>query len=155
MRLRKYLLPGVALGASALLALQNPVSAAPAADRIELGRLSSGATAAFVRAGAGEWGVPISGVSVPVYAQPRRAQIQVFRGGDAATGLASGYQSVTKEADAVVARAKVSDGEAAFAVEDRWKVSVLTVSRNVNVTGGEANSGFYSAIRLSAARTVA
>jgi hypothetical protein len=154
---RKYALIGLGLGALALLGQQNTNREPSAANRINLGRLSNGATVAFVRAGANEWGIQISGGSTPGYSQAKPAQIQVFRGGDNSTDLASSYQSVTKEADAVVARAKVSGGEAAFAVEDRWKVSgaVLSVSRKVSVTGGEANAGFYSAIRLSTARTVA
>ena len=150
-----YLL-GVAVGASALFAQPNPASAPPAANRVELGRLSN-ATVAFVRAATGEWGIQISAPSAPGYTQPKPAQIQVYRGGDNATDLASGYQFVTKEADSVVAKAIVSGGEAAFSVEDRWKISdaVLSVSRKVTVTSGQDSAGFYSAIRLATARTVA
>ena len=56
----------------------------------------------------------------------------------------------------MVAKARVAGGEAAFAVEDRWKVSgaVLSVSRKVSVTGAEDNAGFYSAIRLLTSPTV-
>ena len=153
---RKYVLLGIALGALALLAQQKPASTPAPANRIELGRLSNGAAVAFVRTG-GEWGIQISGGDPQSFAQPKPAQIEVYRGGDNATDLASGYQSVTKEADSVVAKAKVSGGEAVFAVEDRWKVAgaVLSVSRKVTVTGGEANAGFYSAVRFSTARTVA
>ena len=47
-------------------------------------------------------------------------------------------------------------GKAAFAVEDRWKVSgaALSLSRKVSVTAAEDNAGFYSAIRLLTAPTV-
>jgi len=79
---------GVAVGASALLAQPNPASAPPAANRVELGRLSN-ATVTFVRAATGEWGIQISDPSAPGYMQPRPAQIQVYRGGDNATDLAS------------------------------------------------------------------
>jgi hypothetical protein len=51
---RKCALPGMALGATALLALQNPAGAPATANRIDLGRLSNGATVTFLRAGAGE-----------------------------------------------------------------------------------------------------
>lgn len=90
--------------------------------------------------------------------QPKPAQIEVYRGADNVTQLAAGYQAVQKEAGAIVARAKVaSGGEAAFAVEDHWKISgaVLSLSRKVSVTGAESNAGFYSAIRLTTAPTVA
>ena len=89
--------------------------------------------------------------------QPKPAQIEVYRGQTNAQQLAAGYQSVKKEADTIVATAKVAGaGQAAFAVEDRWTVTgpVLSLSRKVSVTGAEDNAGFYSAIRLSAASTV-
>jgi len=151
---RKYVLLSVALGASTVPAQQRPSSAA---NRIELGQLVNGAAVTFVRAGAGDWGVQISGGAAQSFAQPKPAQVEVYRGGDNVTDLASGYQSVAKETDVVVAKAKVSGGEAVFTIEDRWKVAgaVLSVSRKVTVTGGEANAGFYSAVRLSTARTVA
>jgi hypothetical protein len=153
---RKSVMIGVVLGATALLALQSAPSAPPAANRIELGRLSNGAAVVFTRAGAGDWGIQISGSGAMGFAQPKPASIQVFRGGENAADLASGYQSVTKEANAVVAKARISGGAAALEVEDRWAVTgaALSVSRKVTVTSGEANAGFYSAIRLSTARTI-
>ena len=51
---RKCALLGMALGPTALLALQNPAGAPATANRIDLGRLSNGATVALLRAGAGE-----------------------------------------------------------------------------------------------------
>ncbi|MFB3778382.1 MAG: hypothetical protein ACE141_12265 [Bryobacteraceae bacterium] len=125
------------------------------ASRVLLGRLTDGAAVAFVRAVGGDWGIEISGAARLV--QPKPAQIEVYRGGDSASQLAAGYQSVRKEADAVVALAKVSgDGEAAFSFEDRWRISgaVLSLSRKVSVAGAEAGAGFYSAIRFSTAPTV-
>ncbi len=155
---RRFALLGVALGASSLLGQQRPAgSPASAANRIELGRLANGATVMFVRGADREWGIQISAGSAPAYAQSKPAQIQVFRGGENATDLASGYESVAKEADAVVGKAKVSGGEASFIIEDRWKASgsLLSLSRKVSVTGSEPKAGFYSAIRLSTPRTVA
>ncbi len=153
---RRNVLLTAVLGLSAMVVQGNPAGTT-AEERIELDRLSNGASVAFVRAGTGEWGIQISSPSTPAYEQPKPAFVQVFRGADNSTDLASGYQSVTKAADAVVAKARVTGGQAAFAVEDRWKISgaVLSVSRKVSVTGGEADAGFYSAIRLSTARTVA
>ncbi len=126
-------------------------------DRIELARLANGAAVTFVRAGAGDWGIEISGGGAPRLTQPKPAQIEVYRGQENVQQLAAGYQSATKDGDAVVAKAKVAgEGKAAFEVEDRWKVSgaVLSLDRKVNVTGTEENAGFYSAIRLSSAPTV-
>jgi hypothetical protein len=124
------------------------------ANRIVLGRLANGAAVTFVRAASGDWGIEIAGAGVPRLTQRKPAQIEVYRGEENVRQLAAGYQSVQKEADAVVAKAKVAGGgEAAFDVEDRWKISgaALSLSRKVSVTGAEANAGFYSAIRLSTA----
>jgi hypothetical protein len=127
-------------------------------NRIELGRLGIDGVVTFVRAGSGDWGIEISGAAAQPLTQQKPAQIEVYRGEESVRQLAAGYQSVRKEAGAVVARAKVAGGgEAAFAVEDRWKISgdVLSLSRKVSVTGAEDKAGFYSAIRLSTAPTVA
>jgi len=145
----------------ALLLLTAPFAPAqPArttdANRVELGRLATGAAVAFVRADSGDWGIEISGGATPPMTQPKPAQIEVYRGEDHVRDLAAGYQSVQQEAGTVVANANVAGGgEAAFAVEDRWTVSgaVLSLGRNVKVTGTETNAGFYSAIRLVTAPT--
>ncbi len=142
---------------TALAAAQQKPAGAPMASRIELGRLASGAAVAFVRAGSADWGIEISGGGQR-FSQPRPAQIEVYRGDENASQLAAGYQSVRKEADAVVATAKLAgDGQAAFEVQDRWMVSgaVLSLSRKVSVTRAENGAGFYSAIRLSTAPTIA
>ncbi len=133
-------------------AQQNQVNAV---NRIELGRLPNGATVAFVNSA--EWGIEISDGNAQHFTQPKPAQIEVFHGQTNAQQLAAGYQSVKKEADAIVAIAKVAgEGAAAFAVEDHWKISgaVLSLSRKVIVTGAEDNAGFFSAIRLTTAPTV-
>jgi hypothetical protein len=130
---------------------QQKQAGATAANSIVLGRLANGAAVTFVRAGSGDWGIEISGAAVPRLMQPKPAQIEVYRGEENDRQLAAGYQSVQKENDAVVASAEVAGGGgAAFAVEDRWKISgaVLSLSRKVSVTTTENNAGFYSAIRL-------
>ena len=84
-------------------------------------------------------------------AQRKPAQIEVYRATRTRASLPPAYQAVQKEGDAVIAKANVAgEGQAAFAVEDRWKVSgaVLSLSRKVSVTGAETNAGFFSAIRL-------
>ncbi len=127
------------------------------AGRLELGRLANGATAVFSRAGSGDWGIEISGGAGPQLTQPKPAQIEVYRGQTNVQQLAVGYQSVQKEADTVVATAKVaSQGKAAFTIEDRWKISgpTLSLSRKVTVATAEDDAGFFSAIRLVTAPTV-
>jgi hypothetical protein len=135
----------------------SAASFAQQADRAYLGRLQNGATVSFVRSVKGEWGIEIFGGTTPPLMQQKPAQIDIFRGKDDIRQLATGYQSVKKESVVVVATAKVtSEGDAAFEVEDRWKVSgnVLSLSRKVSVTSAEENAGFYSAIRLSTAPAV-
>jgi hypothetical protein len=126
-------------------------------NRMELGKLDNGATIAFVRADSGEWGIEISGVSVPSMAQLQPAQIELYRGGDNVSDLATGYQSMHWEAGAFVADATVKAGDdLAFAVEDVWRIdgASLLLSRNVKVTGTDTNAGFFSAIRLASAPAV-
>ena len=128
-----------------------------AASRVELGPLASGAAVAFVQAGSGDWGIEISGGTAPSMAQSKPAQIQIYRNESSVQDVARGYQSVRKEADAVVADATVTgENGAAFAFEDVWRVkgASLMLSRNVKVTGTETNAGFYSAIRLAATPTI-
>jgi hypothetical protein len=124
------------------------------AGRIVLGHLANGATVAFVRAGSGEWGIDISGDAAPHLAQPKPAQIEIYRSEDDVTDLAAGYRSAQKEPEGIIARATVDDaGGASFAFVDRWKIAgdVVTLSRTVTVTRGKENAGFYSAIRFSTA----
>jgi hypothetical protein len=128
-----------------------------AANRVELGQLASGAAAAFVRAGSGDWGIEISGGTAPAMAQAKPTQIEVYRGGENVSVLAAGYQSVRQQADSVVASATVTgDNGAAFSFEDVWRIdgASLLLSRNVKVTGTDTNAGFFSAIRLSSAPAV-
>ena len=126
-------------------------------DRVELGRLQTGAAVSFVQADDDEWGIEITGGNSLGMAQQKPAQIELFAGAENVSHLASGYQSVQKEGDSILAKAILTgDGAAAFEVEDLWKVSgnVLSLSRNVSVTGTEPNAGFYSAIRLSTAPAI-
>ena len=152
----KYALLGVLVGLS-IAPLAPAQAGANSAGRILLGRLTNGAGVAFVRSGSGDWGIEISGNSAPRLTQEKPAQIEIYRGDEDVRDFSAGYQSLQKETGAVVARAIVAGGgDAAFAVEDRWKIAgnVLSLERKVRVTGGEGKAGFYSAIRLSTAPTV-
>lgn len=137
------------LSLAPLASAQQEKATAPAGNRTVLGTLANGAAVAFVRTGSGDWGIEISGT--PRIAQQKPAQIEVYRGEDNVRQLACGYQSVQKQTGMVIAKAKISDGNAAFAVEDQWKLSgaVLSLSRNVSVTGAEDKAGFFSAIRFT------
>jgi len=142
---------------TALLCLTGPTLLAQEGNQLDLGRLQTGATVAFVRDVGGEWGIEISGGGAPRLTQPKPAQIEVFAGGENVRQLAAGYASVQKEPGTIVAKANVAGGgKAAFVVEDRWKVSgaMLLLDRKVSVTGAETNAGFYSAIRFSTAPAV-
>ena len=128
-----------------------------AVDRVELGRLPNGAAVTFIRPGSGDWGIEISGGTAPAMAQAKPAQIEVYRSEENVSDLADGYQSVRKQADAVVASATVTgDNGAAFAFVDVWRVdgASLLLSRNVVVKGSDTNAGFFSAIRLASAPAV-
>lgn len=138
----KWIVLGLCLTVSAAFAQHS--------NRVDLGRLQTGAAVSFVRGAGGGWGIEISGA--PRMMQPKPVQIEVFRGKDIVDYLACGYQSVQKRSNAVVAMAKVvGEDEAGFGVEDRWTISgdVLSVVRKAMVTGTEHGAGFYSAIRLS------
>ena len=126
-------------------------------NRVELGILQTGAKVSFVRTAESQWGIEISGENTLSMIQRKPAQIEIFQGQEDIQQLASGYQSLQKENEVVIAKAKITGGDnAAFEIEDRWKVSgdVLSLSRKVDVTSTEDNTGFYSAIRLSSAPSV-
>ncbi len=145
------------VGLLAWLLIAPAAPAQTAADRLELGKLANGATVAFVRAGSGTWGIDVSGGAGLAMRQSTPAQVEIYTGGDNVRQLAAGYQSVQKDGDTVVAKASLAgDGKAAFAVEDRWKVTgaALALNRKVSVTAAEDGAGFFSAIRLLTAPAV-
>ena len=124
---------------------------------INLGNLESGATVSFVRDTTGNWGIDISGSTLPQLMQQKPAQIEVFKGGGNVKDLAVGYQSVKKVGNTIDAKAGVTDeGGSVFSIEDQWSLSgdVLSLRRKVDVAGNEDSTGFYSAIRLSTEPTV-
>jgi hypothetical protein len=144
----KCVLLGLCLTGSTALAQQS--------DIVELGKLANGANVWFIRAPSTDWGITVAGSTAPPMIQPKPAEIQVYRGLQNISDIAVGYQSVQKEGDTVVAKAKVTSEKAAFDIEDRWKVSgaALLLSRKVTVTGAEDNAGFYSAVHLLTATAI-
>ena len=141
--LRKYVLLGLSLGGSAAFAQQ--------ASRVDLGRLQTGATVAFVRSTAGEWGMEIAGAAAPRIVQPKPAKLEVFRPENDISQLAAGYKTAIKTAAGVDARADVAYGEGVvFHVSDQWSLSgaVVSVHRKVEVTGN-APGGFDSSVEFT------
>ena len=119
-------------------------------NRVDLGRLETGATVSFVRIAGGEWGIDISGGPVPRLTQQKPAQIQIFRTGEDIRKLTVGYKTVQRLASDIDACTEVAYGEnIVFHVEDRWSLNgaVVSVRRQVEVAGN-APGGFNSSIVL-------
>jgi hypothetical protein len=147
--LGKWLIIGLCLAESAALAQQG--------DRMDLGRLQTGATVSFVRAAEGEWGLEIAGAATPRILQPKPAKIEFYRSDNDILQLAAGYKTVEKTAAGIDARAEIAYKEnVLFRVLDRWslKGATLSVSRKVEVSG-KAEGGFYSSVMLTVDPSVA
>lgn len=123
------------------------VSAAFAqSNRVELGRLQTGATVTFVRGASGEYGIKISGPLQLVQRNP--ARIEIFRAKEDVRGFAAGYKTIQRAQTGIVARTDIAYGrDVVFHLEDRWilKGHVLSVRRGVRVVGS-APGGFNSSI---------
>ena len=131
---------GLCLAASSSFAQQGA--------RVELGRLQTGATVAFTRSAAEEWGMEITGGAAPRIAQPQPARLEVFRAEDDIRPLAAGYRTIQASATGIDAQAEIAYGrDVVFQVSDRWSLSgaVVTVSRKIEVVGS-APGGFDSAV---------
>ena len=126
-------------------------------NKVKLGNLESEASVSFVRGATGDWGIEVSSSLFPQLINQKPAQVEVFKGEKNITQLAEGYQSVQKNADVIIAKAKVSNkGGATFDIEDKWSITgdVLSLDRKLSVSGTEDSTGFLSAIRLSTEPTV-
>lgn len=124
---------------------------AQSGKKVELGRLQSGAKVSFVSDINNEWGIEISDDNSPMRCS-KPVQIEIFKGKENISLLSSGYDVVKNEAAAVVADAEITTKEGTkFHVQDCWSVSgdVLTLNRNVKVSGTEDSTGFNSAIKFS------
>src|SRR5690348_437996 len=94
------------LGLTASLSAQTP-------DRLNLGRLQSGATVSFTRSSSGEWGVEIAGGPAPRISQPKPAKLEVFTAELDVHQLAAGYTKVQKSAGGIDALAEIGYGDTA------------------------------------------
>src|SRR5512136_501492 len=98
----KHVLLGLCLAGSAVFAQQG--------QRVELGRLQTGGTVAFVRAAGGEWGIEIAGAAAPRILQPKPAKLEVYRVEGDIRQLAAGYKTVRESASGIDARAEIAYG---------------------------------------------
>ena len=140
----KFLIPGLLLVSFYAFKQQG--------EKINLGSLKIGSEVSFVQGSDGDWGIEISGNNFAALSQQKPAQIEVYRGDNNINCLTSGYKTIEKKNNVIIARVSLTDkGNAKFNVEDYWKISddVLSLSRKVNVNGTEDNTGFFSAIRFS------
>lgn len=120
--------------------------------RRELGRLSAGASVAFVRADSGAWGLEIAGPGLPRLAQPQPIRLEIFVKLDDIRTLAAGYKSVEVNGHEATARGEIAYGPGVvFRVVDRWRMDglALALRRELDVCGAAAG-GFYSGVFLAA-----
>ena len=139
----KYALFALSLGASALIAQQN--------NRLDLGRLQTGATVSFTRSAAGEWGIQIAGGAAPRIQQAKPAKLEVYRSDQDIRQLAAGYRTIQKTSAGIDAIAEIAyDNGVVFHVSDSWSVNgaVLSLRRAVAVHG-TAPGGFDSSVMFN------
>ena len=118
------------LGKCVVLGLSLAVSVvySQPGDRVDLGRLKTGAAVSFVRAAGGEWGIHISGGAAPQLTQMKPAQIEVIGPEGNIHELAAGYKTVQQSASDIDARAEIAYGEdGVFRVQDRWSLNGAVV----------------------------
>jgi hypothetical protein len=133
------------------LCLAGSTAFAQSADRVDLGRLPTGAAVSFVRAAGGNWGIEIAGGAAPLLQQPKPAKLEVFRAEEDIRQLAAGYKTVQKSGSGIDARVEIAYGDdVVFRVQDRWSLNgaVVSVRRNVEVVGN-APGGFDSSVVLT------
>ncbi len=128
------------------LGVTGSARAAQPTERIDLGRLPTGATVSFTH-DASEWRMEISGGPAPRLFQPKCARLEVYHSDQDIRQLTAGYQTVSKSGSGVEASADIADGDVTFRVQDRWtlEAAVLSLSRKVEVAGN-APGGFYSSV---------
>jgi hypothetical protein len=129
------------------LSLQAAMLFAQEADRVDVGRLGTGATVWFVRDAGGEWGIEIGGAAAPLNRQPKPARLEVFRTENDIRQLAAGYRTIEKSTAGLDAWAEIACEGVVFRVRDHWTLNgaVLSVGRRVEVAGNAAG-GFLSSI---------
>jgi hypothetical protein len=141
--LNRYVILGLCLTVSSVFAQQN--------NRMDLGRLQTGAAVSFVQAAQGEWGLEIEGTNTPRIMQPKPAMLEIFSTEQDIRQLSAGYKTVEKSSAGIDCLAEIKYGDnVVFHVRDSWSLSesVVSLRRKVEVTGN-APGGFYSSIILT------
>ncbi|HVO75380.1 MAG TPA: hypothetical protein VMT35_15230 [Ignavibacteriaceae bacterium] len=139
----KYIILGIYLFVSAAFAKEG--------DRVELGKLQTGATFSFIYSAESKWGIEISGGRSPSLRQQKPAQIELFQNEDNILKLAAGYKSVRKTSSYIDAYTEIAyDDRIVFRVDDRWSLNGegVSVKRKVEIDGN-IPGGFNSSIVLS------
>jgi hypothetical protein len=117
-------------------------------ERVDLGKLQTGATVSFVRNSGGKWGIEVSNGTTLRLKQGKPAHIEVFRTKNDIKELAAGYKTIRRSANSIYASAEIAYGENVFFhVMDWWSLNgaVLSMDRKVEVVG-KATGGFSSSI---------
>ena len=141
------------LGKCIILGLCLTVSTASAqqGNRVDLGRLQTGATVSFVCIAGGEWGIEISGDSAPRLTQQKLVRLEIFQTEQDIRELAAGYKTVQQSNSGIEARTEIAYGDnVVFRVDDQWNLhgDVVSLQRKVEVVGN-AQGGFNSSLVLS------
>jgi hypothetical protein len=132
------------------LGLTGALTFAQQSNRMDLGRLQTGATVSFVRALEGRWGIEISGGPAPRVFQKEPAKLEVYAADNDIRQLTAGYDALEKSAAGIDGRADIDLSNVVFLVRDHWSLTgaVVSVSRKIEVSGN-APGGFYSSVILA------
>ena len=140
---RKWIIFGLCLAVSSAFAQQG--------DKMDLGRLQTGAIVSFNRTADGQWGIEITGAPAPRILQPKPAKLEIFSSETDIRQFTAGYDTIEKSALGINALAEIKyDDNVIFHVRDNWslKGDVVSLSRKVEIDGN-APGGFYSCIVLT------
>jgi hypothetical protein len=102
------------------------------AERIELGRLATGAITSFIRDASGMWGLEIAGGQIATFMQPKPVQIELYRSDADIRQIATGYDAVKQQNGIITGQATIdAGGGACFLVTDQWTMegNILTLNR--------------------------
>lgn len=119
-------------------------------DRLQLGKLESGAIVSFTHSTSGEWELEIEGGPAPRISQPRPARLEVITPAQEVQQIGAAYKTIRRSGAGMDAGAEIYYSDTAiFRVHDQWSLSgaVLSLRRKVEVVGN-APGGFGSDIVL-------
>jgi len=117
-------------------------------DRVELGKLQTDNVVSFIRSVQEQWGLEISGGSIPTLSGRKPVQIEVFQNENNIDRLTAGYNSVAYNNSVVNATAQINySDDFAFNIQDEWSINgdVLSLQRKIDVRG-DTTGGFNSSI---------